>query len=71
MGKNISTTFGEFFSNLSNVSESFDQSLNKNIVNLRKKFEEGEFENMDEEKFEETLQRVVNLVRSINKNLKS
>jgi hypothetical protein len=71
MGKNISTTFGEFFSNLSNVSESFEQSLNKNIVNLRKKFEEGEFENMDEEKFEETLQRVVNLVRSINKNLKS
>lgn len=71
MGKNISTTFGEFFSNLSNVSESFEQSLNKNIVNLRKKFEEGEFENMDEEKFEETLQRVVNLVRSVNKNLKS
>jgi hypothetical protein len=71
MGKNISTTFGEFFSNLSNISESFEQSLNKNIVNLRKKFEEGEFENMDEEKFEETLQRVVNLVRSVNKNLKS
>jgi len=71
MGKNISTTFGEFFSNLSNVSESFEQVLNKNIVNLRKKFEEGEFENMDEEKFEETLQRVVNLVRSVNKNLKS
>jgi len=71
MGKNISTTFGEFFSNLSNVSESFEQALNKNIVNLRKKFEEGEFENMDEEKFEETLQRVVNLVRSVNKNLKS
>jgi len=71
MGKNISTNFGEFFSNLSNVSESFEQVLNKNIVNLRKKFEEGEFENMDEEKFEETLQRVVNLVRSVNKNLKS
>ncbi len=71
MGKNISTTFGEFFSNLSNVSESFEQSLNKNVDNLRKKFEEGEFENMDEEKFEETLQRVVNLVRSVNKNLKS
>jgi hypothetical protein len=71
MGNNISTTFEDYFRNFLNVSESFEHVLDKNIVNLRKKFEEGEFENMDDKKFEETLMRVVDLLRSINKDLKS
>jgi hypothetical protein len=71
MGKNISTSFGDFFSNLTVVSESFEQTLEKNITNLKKKYEEGDFEDMDEEQFDKTLKRVVELIRTVNKSLKS